>query len=285
MFRRGAQADPFGEPDLPSARDEVLDALQPWVEAHRRPAWRPVVTPGEPAGTRSKFCGQPWLAPDEASPACKECGRRLQLFVQLDLGELPDELAGRYGEGLLQLFYCVGSIADGGGPECSGDDGWMPFSDLVSLVRVVPTGETIGPTDPAGSAGFPPSAIVGWERFDDLPDPDDHEDAGLSASYDFALRTVTLRCPEVGLEATVGLDDLGVEEIAQAALKDKLAGWPSWVQLRDYPDCPTCGETMQMVVQVDSEDNVPFMFGDVGIGHVTQCPTHHDIVAFAWSCS
>lgn len=277
MFRRGAQADPFDPfdaPDRPSARDEVLAVLRPWVAAHRRPAWRPLVAPGEPTATRSKFCGRAWLLPDEAPPACEECDRPLQLLVQLDLGELPDDLDGRHGEGVLQLFYCVDD-------DCLGEGAWEAFSDVASLVRVVPA-DALAPAgvpDPA----YPPATILGWERFDDAPDPEDHELAGLSASYDFRLRTVTLRCREVGLQATLALDDLGVEEIAQAGEKDKLAGWPSWVQFRDYPDCPTCGRTMRLVFQLDSEDHVPFTFGDAGIGHITQCPTHPTTVAFAWS--
>jgi hypothetical protein len=284
MFRRGSSLPSFDGPDRPSARDEALATLEPWLAAHRRPAWRPTVEKGEPAGeqARSKFCGRPWLTAGEAPPACQECGRPLRLFVQLDLAELPAELAGRHGEGVLQFFYCAGGD---GRPECSGDDGWVPFSDRVSLVRIVPTGE-LAPAESAGDVEpLPPSTIVGWERFDDVPDPEDHDLAGLAASYDFALRTVTLRCPEVGLDVTLGLDDLAVEDIARAAEGDKLGGWPSWIQGREYPACPTCGETMQLVLQLDSDDNVPHMWGDAGIGHITQCPTHLDVVAFGWACS
>lgn len=42
---------------------------------------------------------------------------------------------------------------------------------------------------------------------------------------------------------------------------------------------------MQLVFQLDSEKGLPFMFGDVGIGHVTQCAEHKDVLAFAWACS
>jgi hypothetical protein len=41
---------------------------------------------------------------------------------------------------------------------------------------------------------------------------------------------------------------------------------------------------MGHVFQVDSEDHVPFMFGDAGCGHVTQCPDHKEVVAFGWAC-
>jgi hypothetical protein len=39
-----------------------------------------------------------------------------------------------------------------------------------------------------------------------------------------------------------------------------------------------------LVFQVVLEDNVPSMFGDVGCGHVTQCPEHMEVVAFGWAC-
>jgi hypothetical protein len=31
-------------------------------------------------------------------------------------------------------------------------------------------------------------------------------------------------------------------------------------------------------------DELPFMLGDSGIGHITQCPDHPEVVAFAWAC-
>jgi hypothetical protein len=299
------------------------------MDERRRGAWRPVVVPGEPAETRSKFCGVPWLIAGEETPACRECGRGLRLFVQLDLDAVPEELGGVFGSGVLQLFYCVGpelyertgrfiehfrpllgldqpSARDERRPTCVQDGAWAPFSDTASLVRVVP-GRTLSPSTapdrgashssgrPLGDREFPPWAIVGWEKFDDLPDPDDFELAGLVVSYDSkppgtpwpstASRTVTFRCDSVGVEATMAIDDLPVQDLARAAVKDKLAGWPHWVQRREYPDCPRCGAQMRLVFQLDSEDHVPFMLGDAGVGHITQCPTHHDVVAFGWACS
>jgi hypothetical protein len=41
---------------------------------------------------------------------------------------------------------------------------------------------------------------------------------------------------------------------------------------------------MVHVFQVDSEDNVPFMFGGSGCGYITQCPEHKEVVAFGWAC-
>ena len=81
------------------------------------------------------------------------------------------------------------------------------------------------------------------------------------------------------------MNDCPAEEIASSEPGDKLAGWPAWVQGVEYPNCPRCGRRMAHVFQVDSEDHVPFMFGDAGCGHITQCPEHKEVVAFGWACS
>jgi uncharacterized protein YwqG len=260
-------------------RQHALDVLQPWVDAQTRPAWRPVVHAGEPAVVGSKFCGGPWQMAGEPTVMCAACEQPLHLLLQLDLEAIPDELGNRFGSGVLQVFYCVNEAG------CSADDAWQPFSETAARVRVVPADLLERSGRAPERQAFPPLAITGWVRFDDVPDPDDHRSAGLESSYDFDQGTVTLRAPSLDFEATLGIDELGVEEIAQAADRDKLAGWPLWVQGADYPRCPTCDRPMHVVFQLGSNDHVPFMFGDMGVGHVTQCPDHHDVVAFGWSCS
>jgi hypothetical protein len=39
---------------------------------------------------------------------------------------------------------------------------------------------------------------------------------------------------------------------------------------------------MQLVFQ-HTGDKLPFMFGDSGIGHITQCPEHKEFLAFGWA--
>src|SRR5262245_42089920 len=84
------------------SKAEVLRQLEPWREANKRSAWKPVVKKGDGDLTSSKFSGVPWLAAGEAWPTCSACAKPLQLFLQLDLDELPAELKGRFGKGLLQ---------------------------------------------------------------------------------------------------------------------------------------------------------------------------------------
>jgi hypothetical protein len=42
---------------------------------------------------------------------------------------------------------------------------------------------------------------------------------------------------------------------------------------------------MDLVMQLESNEHLDFMFGDAGTGHITRCPEHREVVAFAWACS
>jgi uncharacterized protein YwqG len=258
--------------------EHLRQSMRPWLRRHARPTWRPIVDETESPPTASRFGGLPWLAPGEDWPSCTTCGRPLQFFLQVDLGTLPPELYGRFGAGLLQLFYCTNDA-------CSATH-WEAFGS-GKVVRMVDPNEfadaDVPPVDSPAPL-LPTRAITGWKRQADHPHPPEHEELGVQYTYDFKQRTVRVDCAS----DAVSIDALPVsvaEDLSIALPGDKLAGWPAWVQGVEYPPCPRCGRAMQLVVQVDSDDNIPFMFGDVGTGHVTQCPVHTDTVTFAWACS
>jgi uncharacterized protein YwqG len=258
--------------------EEIVKKLEPWLAKHRRPAWKPVVQSSDGPATVSKFCGTPWVGKGAPWPECGHCREPLQPFLQLDLDDLPAELGQPVGTGLLQLFYCTRD-------ECQGYGGWEPFADDLSRVRVVhPTGTRTKPSVPQQDGSFPPKWIVGWKRFIDLPKPEEHRELGLKYIYAHKAGTVRLECEELGLAFDNIRDSYLAENVANSELGDKLGGWPAWVQNVEYPHCSRCGRRMVHVFQVDSEDNVPFMFGDAGCGHVTQCPEHKEVVAFGWAC-
>jgi uncharacterized protein YwqG len=253
---------------------EIVSLLQPWRDRQQRPAWRPIVVEGEPVTPSSKFGGLPWLAPGEAWPTCGDCGNPLSFFLQLDLADLPSALEQRFGTGVLQLFYCT---------ECDG--GWEPFA-ASQLVRVVdPDAPGLAADPPGDLEVFPVQSIISWEEFTDLPAPTEHDTLGLLYDYDFEHNTVRVNCPEFGVSTEGSSDDNIAEAIALATPGDKLAGWPAWIQGVEYPSCPECEQQMRLVIQLDSDDHLPYMFGDVGTGHITQCPEHLEVVAFGWACS
>ena len=256
---------------------EILQKLGPWREKHRRPAWKPIVEDGDGSATSSKFAGVPWLDPGESVPKCAACGNLLQLLLQLDLGMLPSASSNQFGDGLLQLFYCTDNQCDG--------EGWEPFSNEKTLVRVVHPGGTGTRKDMSGASGeFPAKKIIGWQEFQDWPQSAEQEELGLKYTYDFKANTARLECNELGLLFEHVRDDELAEKVSSAQAGDKLSGWPYWVQGVEYPNCPRCNRRMVLIFQLDSEDNLPFMFGDSGCGHITQCSEHKEVVAFGWAC-
>ncbi|RAL25225.1 hypothetical protein DL240_03165 [Lujinxingia litoralis] len=226
-----------------------------------RTAFRPVIEEGDGPLLSSKFSGRPWLAVNERWPCCPNCQRPMQLFVQLYLPELPTPERERLGDtGLLQLFYCTSSE-----PLCEVEcEAYGPFAkSVVARFIEAPTEEAnttaAGPKEP-----FAARRIAGWDALpQDLPNWEESDELGFELSDD----------------AYEELDELGAPYS-----RDKLGGWPFWVQGMEYPDCPRCQTRMAMVMQIDSEDSLPYMFGDMGVGHLTRCPNHPDVLAFAWAC-
>lgn len=48
------------------------------------------------------------------------------------------------------------------------------------------------------------------------------------------------------------------------------------------PKCPICENKMEYVFQIASKDLFDVVWGDAGIGHITQCFQHRDILTFGW---
>jgi len=237
----------------------MAENIPPAISRFKRTAWKPIVANCDGSPSASKFSGLPWLAPGEDWPSCGNCGKPAEFFVQLNLDELPEPLGNEFGPGLLQMFYCTS--AD---PPCDVDcEGWSPFARCMT-VRVVQPGRDAGAIESVPVVSpFPPRLITGWQEIDDYPN-----------SEEGAVLGVELEDSEWDLLSTHGIPRAG----------DKLAGWPCWVQGIEYPRCPLCGDEMRLLFQLDSNDNLPFFFGDLGCGHITQCKTHKHQVAFGWAC-
>ncbi len=229
------------------------------VQPYQRMAWQPLTIAADGARTASKFAGLPWLAADEAWPLCPNCGKPIQLLLQLSLADLPQALGSEYGVGLLQMFYCTTDE-----PLCDVDcQAWEPFS-RSTLVRVIESvGAVLPLTESPVADAFPPLLIVDWLAAIDYPNAEESELLGVELS---AAESEQLYAADYPLS------------------KDKLAGWPAWVQGVEYPHCPQCAQPMRLLFQLDSHDHLPYTFGDVGTGHITQCPVHLTQVAFGWAC-
>lgn len=230
------------------------------LEPHKRLAWVPNSEEKTSHPLSSKFSGIPALSKDECWPCCKNCEEPMQLFLQINSQELPDCQRNVFGGDILQVFYCTNWET-----ECEVNcDAFFPFSKSTLLRIVDYSAENISsPEKSPVKEPFPEKPITGWEPKDDYPNWEELENLGITLSE----TQCDLLC-----------------EHDYPLTKDKLLGWPYWVQGVEYPDCPDCSKPMKLLFQIDSEDNLPYMFGDAGCSHITQCETHKDKLAIAWAC-
>lgn len=235
---------------------EIPDNWKPF----KRKAWKPVTEAGDGDLKASKFSGIPWLGQGESWPDCECCQKPMQLFLQLNLATLPQDLAKKFGKGLIQLFYCIDS-------NCEDSEESYLGNDTSMRVRLLsPDGDSASPSESPCEDAFPPRLIRSW--------------APLPTEYpNFEELSV---CHGIEVDEDL-LDEL--EDVAFSYDGDKLYGWPSWVQGVEYGECEICSQQMELVFQIGSEDNLPYMFGDCGIGHISQCPSHPDQFKFGWACS
>ena len=239
--------------------DDIDESVIERLRGLKRTAWLPVTADGDGPATASKFSGLPWLVEGETWPACPRCGKPMALFLQLDLSSLPEELGGVLGAGLLQLFYCVSRS------QCAkrGDGGLEPFSPYQVVRRIDRGAGGAPPASPAFDLAIAARLITGWEAIEDYPDRSEWPDLGI----------------DLDDEAAADVEN-ELENLTRQA--DKLLGWPSWPQYPHYPRCHVCGRDLWLIFSLESDQNLDYMFGDDGCGHIMGCPDHPDELAFEW---
>ena len=291
-------------PDGSVHSNPALELINAKLNPLKRKAWFPITVRQNGDLTTSKFAGKPWLSADESFPKCGCCNNLMRFFFQLNLEQVPNNIKGEFGEGLLQFFYCV---------DC---DDYQPFSQS-HLVRIIePEGEAKQYKLPyfqdnwsddslvRNSDGqFPTRIIVNWQEITDYPDWIDAESTGVTID-DEELKIILSNTDryETEMDNFNDLDDFEREynlrsqrdEIVNEVMyeekavfydKDKLAGHPHWVQDPEYPNCPVCDRSMdRLIFQFASDDNIPYLWGDVGTGYFFQCREHKKQVAFLWQC-
>jgi Domain of unknown function (DUF1963) len=246
---------------------------------------------------------------DNTWPICPHCREPMQFFLQLNLRQLPEELVNKFGNSLLQLFYCT-SNAD---CDSSATEGWAAFSSCQFLRIVQPDGNSAAidiPEIQSNSCAkiregqFLPKLIMDWQQIDDYPTWVDAELLGVSITREelvnIAADKIQVYPQSISDYSYLPDQDRVFNERSQrdsvvtnfmmdtALLPfegDKLAGWSHWVQDIEYPNCPACDRLMdQLIFEFASDEHVPYLWGDVGTGYILQCPNHKEQVAFLWQC-
>ncbi len=250
----------------------LTSALAPWLEKHGVPYWRPIVDDTATAEEHghSWFGGGALLADDVAWPDCAQCKKPMHHFLQLDLSTLPDG-ASPQKQGLVSFFYC------------STDDGncevWDPKSGAHAFV--------LSPSDE--SCSLRPSPLqkpMKWQIISSFTHhrdpPPEHKGVRFDRSAGADGRGDVV--DDDGAFIASDVDDGVFYEICAPAAGDKLGGSPYELQGPQGLPCPVCQKEMRQLFQIDSNDNLDYMFGDSGCAHIVQCDAHPSQLAFWWDC-
>ena len=291
-------------PDGSLHSNPALELINNKISHLKKKAWFPITVRQDGDLTTSKFAGKPWLSADETFPRCGCCNNLMRFFFQLNLEQVPNSLKGEFGEGLLQFFYCV---------DC---DDSQPFSQS-HLVRIIqpldkpaqyelPYFQDNWTDDPMlrdSKGQFIAKIIVNWKETTDYPNWMEVESTGVTLSdEDVHFLMSASNIEESELADLSYLDDAEraydllcqrsaiIHQIMEEgnfllSEKDRLAGYPHWVQDPEYPNCPICDRSMdRLIFQFASDDNITYLWGDCGTGYFLQCPEHKEQVTFLWQC-
>ena len=245
----------FGKKAIAQPRRDVASLVQPLTS----PALQLLQAPGS---TRSYFGGDPDLPQDVPWP-CKS-GKRLTFVARLSLAEIAAEhrLDWLPETGALLFFYDVDEMPWGFDPKDRGS--WVVVSvpDLAEPVRVQSRagGNSIG------------GRSIRFAALRSMPSPDRAQvsglklnDAELDAFCDLSERSYG-HCPKHqigGFPQVVQAD--GMELECQLASNGVYCGNPAGYKSSRASELGPGAAEWRLLLQVDSDDDLGVMWGDVGM--------------------
>src|SRR5262249_51261787 len=128
----GPAADPGGSS---GGAKMDLRAIEQKLAAFRRTAYVPKVLDRDVGPDQSKFAGVAWINAGAPWHPCGYCGKPMQLFLQLNLSELPMRFENWPERSFVQVFYCTTEETY---CEQVGKDAFSPFGKFQCARLVEP---------------------------------------------------------------------------------------------------------------------------------------------------
>jgi hypothetical protein len=205
----------------------------------------------------TRFGGRPYAEADDRWPICGGCGAGLTFVFQWNLAECPHTQEC----GLGVFFYCFRCSSWGDVPEGLIDAWALRTYDHAHLSRFVPMVDPS--TDehqlrPSGTSIKIIESLPDWESLDQVSP---------------SLRDLFWnRYPHAPFDVYEHMVDRLIGQ--RPGLLTQIDGYPRWVQGGHFYKCPTCQAPMRMRAQIDSEESVGLIWGDMGRLYLFGCNNH-----------
>jgi uncharacterized protein YwqG len=251
-------------------------------------AWIPQSEKKEGSLIQSKIGGKPFLFSEEKYPTCNICGKLMQLMFQVNFEEVPDEMR-IIDKGLFQFFFCTNldndkpcyiSLSEKEIKEFMNEK--MNEKGKYFLLRILNNFEkNVSDYKLPENDYLLKENIIKWKF------------AGFEYSKEYYMMT---EIPELknfiitdyqnikeqikGIEIEYGfIQGNNLENIEG----EKLGGYPVQCQNNPISICPECKKQGEHFIQIGSDINFPFEWGDGGYGHIFICKEHKRM-GLTWDC-
>lgn len=201
--------------------------------------------------TDTKFGGAPYAETGDKCPICAACGEKLTFVFQFrDNYDMDLKPSGP----LHVFYYCFGCM-----PIETADEGQW----LVKTYKN-PESAKFVETSPNETMEIVPSGVTLKRDF-------------VVPAFDFMCE---LNSEVYDLCTELSPDDphTAYEEAAKAAgaiapVCSSMGGYQAVVQALAAQDCPHCSKDMDFFVQIQSEEDINLMWGDLGVLYLFKCHT------------
>jgi uncharacterized protein YwqG len=233
-----------------------------------KPCTRLILNPDRSAKAQSlqtKFGGLPYLESHDEWPMCSACGNALVFIAQFNLSDCAHETPDN---ALYLFYYCMECLPWGGKDSERGQWAVRRYVD-ATLEKLKPLSKAASNPEQA----IPPCTVRHGAVMT-LPDWEELDNADIRA----ACAALDAQEPwEAYAEAATRLGSLH----DSATLID---AYPFWIQGRAEKNCPQCSAPMQVLIQIDSDEKIRLMWGDMGLIYLFQCRQHPHIFTFELQC-
>lgn len=244
--------------------EKIAEIIKPLAKTATKLTLRKARKLEELPVTGTHFGGAPYLETGEEYPICESCQTPLTFICQIDGGEGFHEKHDRIK--LFTFFYCLDCSPWGISDE--EEEQWeVRTYDQPSLEKFASSASESSSVTPCLITA---EKIVSYPKWEEL---------------DYWASDVSKLCEQENEESPWEAYDSAVKELGGFDdFATTIGGYASWVQSEEILDCDVCGNRLELLAQIDSEEKAGLGWGDSGLVYLFFCKEHVSEIKLILQC-